>query len=150
MLNLFVMLIAVASLGIFVGAMLTEGFVLVPYWRTIPADAFYVWYAVNAKRLVGFFSPLTWFAGLTTLAAAGLSLWSAHPGRWYVLASAVCMLVVVAMFFVYFEQANASFSLGKMSATELGLALDRWASWHWARCVCSLAALTSAIFAVSQ
>jgi hypothetical protein len=150
MLSVFAVLIAVASLGIFVGAMLTEGFVLVPFWRSISADAFYAWYAANARRLVGFFSPLTWFAGLTTLAAAGLALWMAHPGRWYVLASAVCILVVVAMFFVYFERANASFSLGKMSAGELRLELDRWASWHWARCVCSLAALTSAILAAWQ
>ena len=32
-------LVAVASLGIFFGAMLTEGLVLVPYWRSIAAEA---------------------------------------------------------------------------------------------------------------
>jgi len=150
MLTLFAAMIAVASLGIFVGAMLTEGFVLVPYWRSLSADAFYSWYGANDTRLVGFFGPLTWFAGLTALAAAGLSLWTAHPGRWYAVAAAVCILVVVAMFFAYFEQANASFSLRNRSANDLRLELDRWASWHWVRCVVSLAALTSAILAALQ
>jgi len=147
MLSFFAVMIAVAALGIFVGAMLTEGFVLVPYWRSLSADGFYSLYGANGKRLVGFFGPLTWFAGLTTLVAAGLSLWMAHPGRWYALAAAVCILVVVAMFFVYFERANASFAVGKMPASELGPELDRWASWHWVRCAISIAGLASAMLA---
>ena len=72
-------LLAVASLGIFFGAMLTEGLLLVPYWRSLPAEAFYSWYGANDKRLLG---PLTWLAALSTLAVAGISLWTAHPGRW--------------------------------------------------------------------
>ena len=78
-------LVAVASLGIFFGAMLTEGLVLVPYWRSIPAEAFYSWYGANDKRLLGFFGPLTWLAALSALAAAGTSLWITTPGagmRW--------------------------------------------------------------------
>jgi hypothetical protein len=65
-------LVAVASLGIFFGAMLTEGLVLLPYWRSITAEAFYSWYGANDKRLLGFFGPLTWLAALTALAAADL------------------------------------------------------------------------------
>jgi hypothetical protein len=97
-------------LGIFFGAMLTEGLVLVPYWRSLPAEAFYSWYSVNDKRLLGFFGPLPWLAALSALAAAGISLWTAHPGRWYAVAAAACALIVVSMFFVYFERANTSFS----------------------------------------
>ena len=124
-------LVAVASLGIFLGAMLTEGMVLVPYWRSIPAEAFYSWYAANDKRLLGFFGPLTWLATLSALAAAGTLLWMTHPGRWYAVAAAACALMVVSMFFLYFERANATFSLGRMPANELRAELDRWAAWHW-------------------
>ena len=69
-------LLAVASLGIFFGAMLTEGLVLVPYWRSLPAEAFYSWYGANDKRLLGFFGPLTWLAALSALAGAGISVWT--------------------------------------------------------------------------
>lgn len=142
--------LAVASLGIFVGAMLTEGLVLVPYWRSLRAEAFYSWYGANDERLLGFFGPLTWLAALSALAAAGFSLWAAHPGRWYAVAAAACALVVVSMFFVYFERANATFSLGSMPANELRVELDRWAAWHWVRSGLSLAALTAAVLAAWQ
>ena len=139
--------LAVASLGVFFGAMLTEGLVLVPYWRSLPAEAFYAWYGANDKRLLGFFGPLTWLAALSALAAAGISVWMAHPGRWYAVAAAACVLVVVSMFFVYFERANATFSLGRTPASELRVELERWATWHWARSGLSLAALTAAVLA---
>jgi hypothetical protein len=138
----------VASLGIFAGAMLTEGFVFVPYWRSLPAEAFYIWYRANDKRLVAFFGPITWLAGLSALAAAGMSLWTAHSGRWYAMVAAVCVLAVVSMFFVYFASANANFSLGKMPANELRVELDRWAAWHLVRTGLSLVALVSALLAV--
>jgi len=142
--------VSVASLGIFVGSMLTEGLVLVPYWRSLPADAFYSWYGANDKRLVGFFGPLTSLAALAAIATAGLFLWLAHPGRWYALGAATCIVVVVSMFFIYFERANASFSRRSMSAIDLCIELDRWATWHWVRSGFSLAALASAILAAWQ
>ena len=143
-------LLTVASMGIFCGAMLTEGLVLVPYWRSLPAEAFVTWYQANDKRLVGFFGPVTWLAALSALIAAGIFLWTAHPGRWYAGASAACVLVVVSMFFVYFERANATFSRGSLSVNELRVELNRWAAWHWARSGLSLVALTAAILAAWQ
>ena len=139
--------LATASLGIFVGAMLTEGCLLVPYWRSLSADAFYSWYQANDRRLVGFFGSLTWLAALSALAAAGISWRTASPGRWSAVAAAACMLAAVSMFFVYFAQANAAFSRGSMAADELRGELKRWATWHWWRCGLSLAALTAAILA---
>ena len=143
-------LATVASLGVFFGAMLTEGWVLVPYWRSLHADAFYSWYRANDTRLLGFFGPLTWLAAVSAIAAAGLSLWTAHPGRWYAVATAVCVLVVVSMFFVYFGRANATFSRCDLPANELRVELSRWAAWHWVRSGLSLVAVTAAILAAWQ
>ena len=139
--------LAVASLGVFLGAMLTEGLVLVPYWRSLEADAFYSWYGANDKRLLDFFGPLTWLAALSALVAAIVSLLTAHAGRSYALAAAACMLAGASMFFVYFQRANASFSEGMMPATELRRELARWAAWHWVRSGLSLAALIAGVLA---
>ena len=139
--------LTVASLGVFFGAMLTEGLVLVPYWRSLPAESFYSWYGANDKRLIGFFGPLTWVAALSALTASGFSLWTAHPGRWYAVTTAACALLVVSMFFVYFARANAGFSRGTMPAQELRVELDRWAAWHWVRSGLSLIALAAAVLA---
>lgn len=90
--------LSVASLGLFVGAMLTEGFVLVPYWRSLSPEEFFQWYAANDKRLLGFFGPLTTVAALLAVAAAIASLWEGHPGRWPALIAAALSIVVVSTF----------------------------------------------------
>ena len=142
-------LLAVASLGIFLGAMLTEGLVLVPYWRSLPAEAFYSWYEPRQapSRLL---RPTHVACCAIGSGCGGYLLVDDTPWRWYAVAAAACALVVVSMFFVYFERANASFSLGKMPANELRVELDRWAAWHWMRSGLSLAALTAAVLAAWQ
>lgn len=140
--------LSVASLGIFVGAMLTEGFVLVPYWRALPPADFFAWYAANDQRLLGFFGPLTAVTAVLAVAAAVSALWAGHPGRWLALLAAVLSVVVVSTFFVYFEQANASFAAATIKADDLSAELSRWATWHWLRSALSLAALAAALLSL--
>lgn len=140
--------LTVVATGMFAGAMLTEAGLLVPYWQSLEAAAFHRWYRANASRLVGFFGPLTWLAGLSALASALLALATADGDRvWAVLAAAL-MLAVVAMFPMYFKQANAGFVAGLSSTEETRHALARWAAWHWVRAVISLAALVAAGMAI--
>src|SRR5439155_20350127 len=65
--------IAVVTLGLAAGAMLTEGAFLVPYWRALPPRDFLAWYAANADRLVALFGPLEVLAAVATAVAASLS-----------------------------------------------------------------------------
>ena len=139
--------LSVASLGIFVGAMLTEGFVLVPYWRSLPPADFFAWYAANDQRLLGFFGPLTAVTAVLAVAAAVSALWAGHPGRWLALLAAVLSVVVVSTFFVYFEQANASFAAASIDAAAVATELARWAAWHWVRTALSVIALFFAMAA---
>ncbi len=141
--------LAVAALGIFAGAMMTEGGVLVPYWRSLAPAEFLRWYAANAGRLLEFFSPLTTTSAVLAVLAAGLSLVEAHPGRWWACLAAGLMLVVVASFFVYFERANASFAAGTIALEAVPLELARWRAWHRARTVLSVAALAAAVLATA-
>lgn len=138
---------AAASLGVYAGAMLTEAGVLVPFWRAlVPAD-FLRWYAANAARLNGFFGPLTIAAVLSTLLAAATSLWQAHPGRWPALLAAVVMAALLAGYFAYFEQANASFARGTIAPDDVPSALARWQLWHNVRTAFSLLAFVAALSA---
>jgi len=137
--------LSVASLGLFAGAMLTEGFVLVPYWRSLAPAEFLAWYAANNRRLVGFFGPLTAVTALLAIAAALGSLWEGHPGRWLALLAALLSLAVVSTFFLYFQKANASFATGSLGLDRVAAELTRWATWHWWRTGLSLAALALAM-----
>lgn len=137
--------LSVAALGVFVGAMLTEGGVLVPYWRSLPAPDFLAWYAANDQRLLGFFGPLTTVTALAALAAAGASVWEGHPGRWRTVAAAAIAIAVVSSFFLYFEHANASFAAATILPEQVPAELARWAAWHWVRTGLSVAALGAAL-----
>lgn len=140
--------LAVGALGVFAGAMLTEAGLLVPYWRSLGASAFYGWYRSNATRLVGFFGPITWLAGLSALAAAAVSLWTGHDGGAAGAGAAGLSLIVVSMFPIYFKNANASFVSSEKTTEDLRRELARWAAWHWVRTGVSIGAFVAAIMAV--
>ncbi len=125
--------LSVASIGMFVGSMLTEGCVLVPYWRSLSANDFYAWYAANGQRLHGFFGLVTTIMALLSVAAAIVSLWQKHPSRWFGLLAAIISLVIVSTFFLYFKEANLSFANGGLNDDELAKELTRGSIWHWMR-----------------
>jgi hypothetical protein len=142
--------LSVAALGIFAGAMLTEGGVLVPFWRALGPEEFLRWYAANGGRLLAFFSPVTSVSAVLGVLAALGSFWEGHPGRWYALAAALLVLLAVASFFVYFEQANASFAAGTIAVDAVPAELARWSTWHGARTVLSLLALVAALLSIRR
>src|SRR5262245_25378869 len=65
--------LAAVGLGLSAGAMLTEGAVLVPWWRSMSPESFLGWYAANAARLFWFFGPLEMASALLAVAAGVLS-----------------------------------------------------------------------------
>jgi hypothetical protein len=141
-------LLSVTSLGLYVGAMLTEGFVLVPYWRSLPPHEFFRWYAANDQRLLGFFGPLTSATALLAVTAALVSLWEGHPGRWPAVVAAAFSVAAVVTFFLYFRRANASFAAATISADDVALELRRWSAWHWLRTGISCVALAAALLSL--
>lgn len=141
-------ILSAASLGVFVGAMLTEGLVLVPYWRSLAPDEFFRWYAANDRRLLGFFGPLTSATALLAVAAALASQWEGHSGRWLALVAAALSAVVVSTYFVYFQRVNAGFAAATIGAEVLPAELGRWSSWHWLRTALSGAALAAALLSL--
>jgi hypothetical protein len=137
--------LSVVSIGIFVGSMLTEGCVLVPYWRSLSADDFYTWYAANGQRLQDFFGPITTITALLSITAATVSLLEKHPKKWFALLAAIISLAVVSTFFLYFKEANLSFANAGLKDDELAKELIRWSKWHWIRTGMSFLAFTASL-----
>jgi hypothetical protein len=142
--------LSLATLGVFAGAMLTEGLVLVPYWRSLKPREFFAWYAANGQRLLGFFGPLTSVTALLAVASALLSLWEGHRGRWLAMLAGALLVAVVSTFYLYFQKANASFTAASLSVDEVGAELTRWAKWHSWRTGLSFVALAAAILSLSR
>ena len=137
-----------AALGLFAGAMLTEAYILVPYWRSLPPAEFFTWYAANDRRLFGYFAPLTAVTALLAIAAAIASMWERHPRRWLTVLAAALSVAAVSTFFVYFREVNAAFAAGSLGADEVAAELTRWASWHRWRTGMSMVALAAGLLSL--
>ncbi len=140
-------LLAVTALGLSAGAMLTEGAVLVPYWRSLPPDSFLSWYAENASLLFDFFGPLEIASAFLAVVAAGLYRFKRRRGSGLLVLSAVLALAVLVAFPLYFQEVNASFAMGAMSPDNVEAELARWASWHWGRTAVGIGAFAAAVLA---
>ena len=144
----FLLLLSTASLGIFAGAMLTEGFVLVPFWRSLAPTGFLDWYAANDRRLLAFFSPLT-IVTVLLAAAAAIAAWFAEGAEFGLVAiAALLAAVALATFFLYFERTNKSFATASIEVNEVAAELTRWSTWHWARTAISVAAFAASLLAL--
>jgi hypothetical protein len=131
-------LLATLALGITAGALLAEAAVIIPWWRTLPADAFFAWYAANTSRLFWFFGTLEAVSTVLVLVAAALV-----RTRWLVVA-VLLSVAVLAMFPLYFEAANASFESATVAPADLPVVLARYSAWHWLRTLIGIAAFTAA------
>jgi hypothetical protein len=101
-------LTAAVILGLLAGALALEGFVLVPYWRSLRATAFAELHAGFAPRLFRFFAPLT-TAAVTVSAASGVAvMWIRDRAwaDWFTVGSAVFAASLLVFYRLYFHSAN--------------------------------------------
>jgi hypothetical protein len=140
-------LVATVALGLSAGALVAEGAVLVPFWRSGRPEAFLAWYRDHAALLVGFYGPLEIAA--VALAAAALAANWLHPivAVGPLLGAAVLAFGVLAGFPLYFQRANASFAAGTIELARVPDELRRWSRWHWARTALAVGAFVCAVVA---
>jgi uncharacterized membrane protein YbaN (DUF454 family) len=140
-----IIFLSVGILGVFLGSMLTEGYILLPFWQSISAAAFYDWCATNGERMGNFYNPLNFAVTVLPVAAAIVSLWQGRRGRWFAVLAAACLLVILAMYYAYFKSVNEGFIARSYSPDELAAVLVRWGVWHCWRTVLSVVALAAGL-----
>ena len=131
--NQILLLLSVAISSIFLGSQITEGVLLVPYWKSISSIEFYEHYAVIGNSIDRFFSILTIIALLIPI---GLSIYCYQiksRALKYSLVSTFFALMVIAVFYLYFKDANQQFYTATLNSSELKSLLNNWEYWHWIR-----------------
>lgn len=134
------------ALGLFAGALLTEGAILVPYWRKMDPADFFRLHKEMGPGLFRFYAPLTIAAVTLAVAVAGIELvrGSASAGR---VIAAGGGLAALSTFILYFGKANRSFADHSLADEDLALELRRWTSWHWARTIIVIGAFAVSVAA---
>ena len=127
--------------GLLAGSLLTEGMVLVPFWRGLPIEKFYELHGSGGPKLFRYFAPLTTFA---VLAALGHAVTSGGSGSW--IAASLCCLNL-ASFFVFFRGVNNKLAAHAYNESDLSKVLGKWAIWHYARTFLMLTAFAILSFA---
>mgnify|MGYP006117153827 CR=1 FL=1 len=132
-LNILLLLLSVAVLGIFLGAQIAEACLFIPLWQKMAADDFFEQHSFIGPLLHRFFAPLTIAATVIPLITALLN-WIINPNpqplMWVMGAST---LLFFFTYFFYFKNANQQFADRTLSNNELPLELQKWSNWHWAR-----------------
>ena len=136
------------ALGLSAGALVIEGAVLIPSWRSLQPDRFLAWYREHARLLFKFFGPLEIIAAGLAVATLALSWVSRAAATQLLILSALLAVAVLAAFPVYFQKANASFAAGAIVPDRVPGELRRYSRWHWARTVLAVGAFVSAVISL--
>lgn len=141
-------LLSTASIGTLVGALLTEGCLLAPYWRSMSAEQFHAHYADLHPRLYRYFTPLTVVPLLLSLASAALHTIVSSPVTGLTVAAGALTLAAAATHEVYFKNANSRFACATLTPKALATELRRWSKWNWIRVLLLLVAFLSSMAAL--
>jgi Domain of unknown function (DUF1772) len=134
-------LLSVISLSVFSGAFLFIAFVVVGFWQAAAPEVFLNWMSDNFYRFPALMVPLNMIALLLTIAAFGTG-WKSRPSsRIPSGLSVVCIFACTLTYQIYFAGANAEFLNRSIDLSQIGNAIQTWATWHWVRTGLSIAAL---------
>lgn len=140
MLDLIISTVTTCAIGLYAGSLLTEGLILVPYWRRMSPEDFFSKHGEMGPSLFKYFAPLTTSAVILSVLTAIL------VGGRHIFAAALCVSALI-IFFLYFKKANASFADHSLANENLKAELSTWASWHWLRTVIIIIAFLVSISA---
>lgn len=119
--------------AIFLGSQITEGCLLLPYWKSLSTAEFYTYYADFGPLIGSFYTILTIIAALIPASLSVYAYFNKKQGLWFSLISTFFALLVIVLFYFYFKGANEEFYGAKLSAKQLESALETWGVWHGVR-----------------
>ena len=138
----------VAAFGLLSGGMLFIAVSLMTAWHAMPPAEFQSWFAAHSARIAVLMLPLGFIP--VVLGILGALLACKTNARLWALLAAICALLVVIEYPIFFAGANARFAGAMMAADELRSLLAQWSAWHWSRTILGLGGFLAAIVALTK
>lgn len=139
----------IAFFSIFIGSQITEGFLLVPYWKTLSHIQFYEYYSKFGSAINNFYTILTIIAALIPIFISVYSFSIKSKALKYALVSSFFTLLYLASFYIYFKNTNQQFYAASFNARQLKTELQTWEYWHWGRVFFELLSLIFLILSLN-
>ena len=144
----FLLYSSIAIFSIFIGSQITEGVLLVPYWKSLPSSDFYSYYTQFGPSIGRFYTILTIIAALIPVSVSIYCKLINSQAFKLALSSSFFAILFIACFYIYFKGANESFYQARFSDIELKKELVTWSYWHWGRVILECISLILLIFSV--
>ena len=139
---------SIAIFSIFIGSQITEGVLLVPYWKSLSSEDFYSYYNEFGPSIGRFYTILTIIAALIPVAISVHCKLIHSNAVKLALSSSFFAILFIACFYIYFKGANESFYQAALSDSELKRELVIWNYWHWGRVILEVTSLIFLVLAV--
>lgn len=127
--------------SIFFGSQITEGCLLVPYWKSLSTTEFYEYYSQFGLIIGRFYTILTVIAALIPICISIYCFYKKSQALRYSLISSFFTILCIALFYIYFKDTNQQFFDANFNASQLKSELEIWSYWHWVRVILEFLAL---------
>lgn len=125
--------ILIAIFSVFLGSQITEGVLLVPYWKSLSSIKFYEYYTNFGVVINRFYTILTIIAVLIPLYLTLYCYFNNIRALKSAIISSVFALLIIVLFFIYFKGVNQQFFEATFGANKLKSVLKYWEYMHWLR-----------------
>ena len=133
--------VSITIFSIFLGSQITEGFLLVPFWKSLSGAAFYEYYANFGPLINRFYTSLTIVAVLIPISISIYCVFNKLPALKFSAISSFFALLIIAIFYSYFKGTNEQFYAASFDENELKSVLKSWEIMHWLRVLFELISL---------
>ncbi len=139
--NRTLIFLSIVVYSIFVGSQITEGVLLVPFWKALPHKEFYTYYASFGPVISQFYTAMTITATLIPFRVSIYCFSKKSNALKYSIISTFFALFVIALFYLYFKDTNQQLYEASFNENQLKYVLRTWGYWHWARVIAELLSL---------
>ena len=132
------------------GSQITEGFLLVPYWKTLSKTEFYDYYLNFGPPIGKFYTVLTFIAIVIPVSISIYCFLQKHTALKYSLISSFFAFLIIALFYLYFKNTNQQFYEAAFNTNQLKSVLRTWECLHWVRVVLEIISLAFLVIALNS
>ena len=133
--------LSIIIFSIFLGSQISEGFLLVPYWKSLSKTAFYEYYSKFGPIIGKFYTILTIVAVLIPISISIYCVLKKLPSLKYSAISSFFAMLIIAIFYSYFKGTNQQFYAASFDENQLKSVLNNWGIMHWLRVLFELISL---------